>query len=103
MLRTETWSFPSSRVRSHAIGMKKSKRHTMMPVRSKTRRGELGSPATISRVQLGHPVHTSMLFGEWQQRGPETPSGHVFRKLRLPLAPPQSVAAANARGWEDQP
>lgn len=36
------------------------------------------------------------LVGEWQQRGPETFSGHVIRKLRLTLAPPQSVVAAHA-------
>jgi hypothetical protein len=38
------------------------------------------------------------LVGEWQQRGPETFSGHVVRKLRLTIVPPQSMAAANAVG-----
>lgn len=38
------------------------------------------------------------LVAEWQQRGPETFSGQVVRKLRLTLAPPPSVATANARG-----
>jgi hypothetical protein len=55
-------------------------------------------PSTISRLQLERPAHTSTLFGEWQQRGPEALSGHVVRKLRLTLAPPQPVATANARG-----
>jgi hypothetical protein len=67
--------------------MKNSTHHIMVPVQSKTRRGELGLSAG-----------TSKLFGEWQQRGPEAFSGFAFRKLRLTLAPPQSAAAANARG-----
>ena len=71
-------------MRSHVIGMNNSNRHIMEPVRRS-------------------PVGPSILFGEWQQRGPETLSGHVFRKLRLTLAPPQSVAVVNARGWENQP
>jgi hypothetical protein len=63
--------------------MKNSKRYTI--------------PASaISRVQLEPPAHKSKLFGEWQQRGPETLSGYVVRKLRLTLAPPQAVVAANA-------
>jgi hypothetical protein len=86
MLRTETTSFPSSGKRSHAIGMKNSKRYTIPPV------------MMISGVQLGPAAQTPKLFGEWQQRGPETLSGYVARKLRLTLAPPQSVVAANARG-----
>ena len=75
--------------RSNDIGMKNSKRHIMVPVR-------LGPAPTIPRVQLRLPAHTSKLFGEWQQRGPETFSGHVIRKLRLTLAPPQAVVTANA-------
>ena len=31
------------------------------------------------------------LIAEWQERGPETLSGQAFRKLRLALAPSQSV------------
>jgi hypothetical protein len=38
------------------------------------------------------------LVGEWQQRGPETISGHAFRKLRFALAPRQSVIVAEAIG-----
>jgi hypothetical protein len=92
MLRTETWSFPSSGGRLDDIGMKNSKCHIMVPVR-------LGPPSTISRVPLGPSAHTSMLFGEWQQRGPEIVSGYVVRKLRLTLlAPPQFVFTANAAG-----
>jgi hypothetical protein len=89
MLRTDTRSFPNSGVRAHGIGMNNSNRHTMVPVR-------LGPPSAISRVQLEPPAHTSKLFGEWQQRGPETFSGHIIRKLRLTLAPPQSVVTASA-------
>jgi hypothetical protein len=77
--------FPEQRVRSHAIGMKNAKRNMI-------------GPSAISRVQLGLPIHTSKLFGEWQQRGPETFLGNVVGKLRLTLAPPQSVATANVRG-----
>ena len=38
------------------------------------------------------------LIAEWQQRGPETLSGHAPRKLRLALAPSQSVITATANG-----
>jgi hypothetical protein len=71
--------------------MKNSKPHIMVPV-------QLGPPSAISRGQLGLPAFTSKLFGEWQQHGPETFSGHVVRKLRLTLALPQSVVTANAAG-----
>jgi hypothetical protein len=83
MLRKETESFPSSGMWSHVIGMKNSKHH---PIPS----------STISRVQFGSLAQTAELFGEWQQRGPETFSGQVIRKLRLTLASPQSLATANA-------
>ena len=32
--------------------------------------------------------------GEWQQRGPETLSGRMLRKLRLAFAPSQSIKLA---------
>jgi hypothetical protein len=38
------------------------------------------------------------LVAEWQKRGPETLSGFAFRKLRLALAPTQSVITASATG-----
>lgn len=38
------------------------------------------------------------LVAEWQQRGPETLSGHALRKLRLALAPSQSAPTAGAVG-----
>ena len=34
------------------------------------------------------------LVGEWQQRGPETLSGRMLRKLRLVFAPSQSTKFA---------
>jgi hypothetical protein len=83
MLRTEKGSFPNSGTQPHGIGMKNSNHHP------------IPSP-TISGVQLGSSVHSSKLFGEWQQRGPETFSGHVIRKLRLTLALPHSLASASA-------
>lgn len=38
------------------------------------------------------------LVAEWQQRGPETLSGHAFRKLRLAFGPtpPAIIASASA-------
>ena len=62
-------------------------RSRIPPVRSKTRRGELGLQSRASN-----------LVAEWQQRGPETLSGHAFRKLRLVFAPPYSVTTAGAAG-----
>jgi hypothetical protein len=84
MLREETWSFTSSAVRSHDIDMKNSKRHII-------------PQSTIPPIEFGHsPI--SKLVAEWQQRGPETLSGLAVRKLRLALAPPQSVITASAAG-----
>jgi hypothetical protein len=40
----------------------------------------------------------SKLVAEWQQRGPETLSGHAFRKLRLVFAPAQYVITASTAG-----
>jgi hypothetical protein len=36
------------------------------------------------------------LIADWQQRGPETLSGHALRKLRLSFAPLQAVTTASA-------
>lgn len=36
------------------------------------------------------------LIAEWQQRGPETASGHALRKLRLSFAPAHSALIAGA-------
>ena len=60
-------------------------RPAVPPVRSQTRRGELG-------LQPSAPS----LIAEWQERGPETLSGHALRKLRLAFAPTQSVTTASA-------
>ena len=38
--------------------------------------------------------HASKLVGEWQQRGPETLSGRMLRKLRLAFAPSESTTLA---------
>jgi hypothetical protein len=40
----------------------------------------------------------SKLVAEWQQRGPETLTGHALRKLRLSFTPTQSAIAAGAIG-----
>jgi hypothetical protein len=84
MLREETWSFTSSAVRSHDIGMKNSKHHII-------------PQSTIPPVELGN-ARASKFVAEWQQRGPETLSGHAVRKLRLSFAPTQSVLIASAAG-----
>jgi hypothetical protein len=67
--------------------IKAIERHMILPVRSKTRRGELGLQSRAAK-----------LIAEWQQRGPETLSGHALRKLRLALAPSQFVITATAAG-----
>ena len=62
-------------------------RSTIPPVRSKTRRGGFGLQSRGSK-----------LVAEWQQRGPETLSGHTLRKLQLAFAPAESVITASAAG-----
>jgi hypothetical protein len=58
----------------------------------------------IERPMIRRPKHLVLqpfghkLVGEWQQRGPETLSGHTLRKLRLAFAPPQSMITASAAG-----
>jgi hypothetical protein len=52
----------------------------------------------VPPVRLGLQSLAAKLVAEWQQRGPETFSGHAFRKLRLALAPTQSVIIATAAG-----
>ena len=50
--------------------------------------------STISPVRLGLQPRDPKLVAEWQQRGPETFFGRALRKLRLALAPSQSVKLA---------
>jgi hypothetical protein len=57
------------------------------PVRSKTRRGELGLQSRASK-----------LVAEWQQRGPETLSGYALRKLRFGLRA-NAVGDDRECGW----
>ena len=52
----------------------------------------------IPPVRLGLQSRAAKLVAEWQKRGPETLSGHALRKLRLALAPSQSVITAVAGG-----
>ena len=52
----------------------------------------------IPPVRLGLQSRSSKLVAEWQQRGPETLSGHALRKLRLAFAPTQPVMTASAAG-----
>jgi hypothetical protein len=71
-------------------------RHMILSVRSQPRRVELGPRSKVPRVGLGLQCRASKLVGEWQQRGPETVSGHALRKLRLAFAPTQSLKTAAA-------
>lgn len=86
MLRQETESFTSRLVPSDGIGMK--------------------NLTTIEPRASGGPNHQSAhhfgrdLVAEWQQRGPETLSGHSLRKLRVSFAPMQpGTALGYALGW----
>jgi len=54
--------------------------------------------AKVPPVRLGLQSRSATLIVEWQQRGPETLSGHALRKLRLALAPTPSVIIATATG-----
>jgi len=47
-------------------------------------------PSKRQAVELS----ATKLVGEWQQRGPETLSGRMLRKLRLAFAPSQSTKLA---------
>jgi hypothetical protein len=38
----------------------------------------------------------SKIIAEWQQRGPETLSGHALRKVRLSFAPTHSATTVGA-------
>ena len=71
--------------------IKAIERHMILPVR-------LGSQFKVPTVRLGLQSRAAKLVAEWQQRGPETLSGHVVRKLRLALAPSQPVITATAAG-----
>jgi hypothetical protein len=52
--------------------------------------------STVPPVRLGLQSRAATLVAEWQQRGPETLSGHALGKLRLALAPTQSATTAGA-------
>ena len=60
----------------------------------KTIERPIASRMTRAVVQASPPS----LIAEWQERGPETLSGHALRKLRLALAPSQSAITAGAAG-----
>jgi hypothetical protein len=62
-------------------------RHMTPPIRWTTRRQEFGLQPAARR-----------LAGEWQQRGPETPSGYALQKLRLTFTSLQSVITGSAAG-----
>ena len=70
--------------------IKAIERHMILTVR-------LGPRSTIPPVRLRLQNGERKLVAEWQQRGPETLSGHALRKLRLAFASPH-VTTASAAG-----
>jgi hypothetical protein len=54
--------------------------------------------AKVPPVWFGLQSRAAKLVAEWQQRGPETLSGHALRKLRFAFVPSQSVITAAAAG-----
>lgn len=54
-------------------------------------------PSPASFVAVGQ-YRASKLIAEWQERGPATLSGLTLRKLRLALAPAESVIAGSVAG-----
>jgi hypothetical protein len=93
MLREETWSFPKWPRRSDGVVMKTLGNTANNVSRTiKVNEHQVMSRRRPAVVQRSAP----RLIAEWQQRGPETLSGHALRNLRLALAPPQCVTAASA-------
>lgn len=83
---------------SHRIGMKnlitrtQSDEQNNQPIARR-----LIPQSRASLVALGQNGALK-LVAEWQERGPQTLSGHTLRKLRLALAPADSVIVASAAG-----
>jgi hypothetical protein len=63
-------------------------------VKAVERDGASRPKIAVSPVPFGLHLASSGFIAEWQQRGPETVSGHALRKLRLTLAPPPPVTTA---------
>src|SRR4051794_9297790 len=97
MPRQETWSFPSRWMSSHRSGMKNVVNRTQPNEWNdqRIRRGLV--PPTDSSPTANPQNRASTLVGEWQDRGPETPGAKLW-KLRLALAPAESVIAATVAG-----
>jgi hypothetical protein len=83
---------------SHRIGMKNliTRRQLEEQTDQAIKRHPIPQ-SEASFVELGEKGALE-LVAEWQERGPETLSGHTFRKLRLAFAPPESVITASAAG-----
>jgi hypothetical protein len=99
MLREETESFTSRQIRSDDIGMKNLTYWSNKVSKTITviERPMIRGPKRLVVQPFGRK-----LVAEWQQRGPETLSGHAVRKLRLAFAPPH-VTTASAAGKKGQP
>jgi hypothetical protein len=73
-----------------AIERDMTPRSTIPPVRSANR-------TDSSRGELGLQSSARRLVAEWQQRGPETLSGHALRKLRLAGGGPAMLCGRSTR------
>ena len=77
--------------------IKAVERHMILPVNSDRDR-QFRQSVVDRRGELGFQSRAAKLVAEWQQRGPETLSGHALRKLRFALAPSHSVITATPVG-----
>jgi len=73
--------------------IKAIERH-MIPRSSRLRSEPDWHKATARQAKQPMQNAERKLVGEWQQRGPETLSGRMLRKLRLAFAPSQSTKLA---------
>src|ERR1700757_4580418 len=87
MLRQETWSFSRARC-SADLSSEKRKEHMSRTLKAIER--HMTQPSKSEVVERS----AQKLVREWQQRGPETLSGRMLRKLRLAFAPSQSTKLA---------
>ena len=78
--------------------IKAIERHMILPVRPEPQSRVLPARSKSHLAKIGFHSRSAEFVAEWQQRGPETLSGLVVRKLRLSFAPTQSVIAASAAG-----
>jgi hypothetical protein len=78
--------------------IKAIERHMILPARPESQSKILPARSKSHLAKIGLHSRRTEFVAEWQQRGPETLSGQALRKLRLALAPTQSVITASATG-----